>query len=96
MSFVSDVYSMKTRKPIVATFCEETRRGYARGIRCMVKGIANRVEQKRLALELENALDNADMQLLNNTYVPALHMGLVQVDPALKHRGIVVRWQIEQ
>ena len=96
MSFASDVYSSKTRKPIVATFCEETRRGYARGIRCIVTGLSNRQERQRLALELENALDDTDMQLLNNTYVPALHMGLVQVDPALKHRGIIVRWQIEQ
>ncbi len=94
MSFVADVYSSKTRKPIVVTFCEETRRGYARGIRCMVQGIANRVEQKRLALELENALDNAHMQLLGETYVPTLHWEQVQIDPALKHRGIVVRWAV--
>ena len=93
MSFVSDVYSSKkTRMPIVVTFCEETRRGYARGIRCIVQGIANRVEQKRLALELENALDSADMQLLGDTYVPTLRWEQVQIDPALKHRGISVRW----
>ena len=92
--FVADVYSSETRKPIIVTFCEETRRGYARGIRCMVQGIANRVEQKRLALELENALDNAHMQLLGETYVPTLHWEQVQIDPALKHRGIVVRWAV--
>ncbi len=93
MSFVSDVYSSKkTRMPIVVTFCLETRRGYAQGIRCVVKGIANRLEQKRLALELENALDNAHMQLLGETYVPTLRWEQVQIDPALKHRGISVRW----
>ena len=95
MSFVSDVYSSKkTRMPIVITFCEETRRGYAKGIRCIVKGIANRVEQKRLALELENALDDSHMQLLGSTYVPTLRWADVQVDPALKHRGISVRWSL--
>ncbi len=95
MSFASDVYSIKTRKPIVVTFCEETRRGYAKGIRCVITGLSNRQECQRLALELENALGN-DMQLLGSTYVPVLHWELVQVDPALKHRGISVRWQIGQ
>jgi hypothetical protein len=96
MSFASDVYSIKTRKPIVATFCEETRRGYARGIRCVITGLSNRQECQRLALELENALDDTHMQLFNRTYVPTLRMSMVQVDPALKHRGIVVRWQVGQ
>ncbi len=94
MSFASDVYSIKTRKPIVVTFCEETRRGYAKGIRCIIQGIANRVEQKRLALELENALDDTRMQLWGSTYVPMLHWEQVQIDPALKHRGITVHWQV--
>jgi hypothetical protein len=94
MSFASDVYSSKTRKPIVATFCAETRRGFAKGIRCVIQGIANRQEKQRLALELENALDDTQMQLLESTYVPTLHWERVQVDPAFKHRGIVVRWSL--
>jgi hypothetical protein len=41
MSFVSDVYSSKkARMPIVVTFFEETRRGYAKGIRCVVTGLS--------------------------------------------------------
>ncbi len=88
MSFVSDVYSSKkTRMPIVVTFCEETRGGYAKGIRCVVTGLSNRHECKRLALELENALDDTHMQLLGSTYVPTLRWAEVQIDPALKHRG---------